>query len=301
VEKIVEQVQTVGCVICGQTDTMVPADKLLYALRDVTATVPSIPLITASILSKKLAESLDALILDVKFGCAAFMQTKDQARELAQSMVTLGKECGVNTRAVLNNMDIPTGRAAGNWLEVKEAVECLRFKAETSVSELVVELAGELLNQTGRVEIAQQGVFPLAIKEMQSGRALAKWEQMLAAQGTDMQLYEQKLAQDTTAPVVLELKAPQSAIIGACNARISGEIVRDLGGGRLTKESAINHDVGIDQMKKPGEAVHAGDLLARVHAATHDEANAAMTRLKSAFTFSDEPPVLYVPNCEVIT
>src|SRR5206468_178256 len=119
-ERIIEIVQSVGCVICGQTPTMVPADKELYALRDVTGTVPSIPLIVASILSKKLAEGLDALVLDVKFGTAAFMPTQQKARDLARAMVELGNNCGVNTRALLTNMDTPVGRAAGNWLEVKE-------------------------------------------------------------------------------------------------------------------------------------------------------------------------------------
>ena len=124
-KQIIAQVQRVGCVICGQTDKMVPADKKIYALRDASGTVPSIPLITASILSKKLAESLDALILDVKFGCAAFMQTKADARKLAKAMVALGNQCGVTTRAILTDMNTPLGRAAGNWLEVKESVACL--------------------------------------------------------------------------------------------------------------------------------------------------------------------------------
>ena len=123
-ERIIEIVQTVGCVICGQTARMVPADKGLYALRDATATVPSIPLIVASILSKKLAEGLNALVLDVKFGAAAFMPTQEKARELAQTLVALGNECGVNTRALLTDMQTPLGRAAGNWLEVKESVLC---------------------------------------------------------------------------------------------------------------------------------------------------------------------------------
>ena len=134
-EKIIAQVQKVGCVICGQTDKMVPADKKIYALRDASGTVPSIPLIVASILSKKLAESLDALILDVKFGCAAFMQTKTDARKLAKAMVALGNECGTNTRAILTDMNTPLGRAAGNWLEVKESVDCLEKKGpDDSVS-----------------------------------------------------------------------------------------------------------------------------------------------------------------------
>ncbi len=143
--RIIEQVQNIGCVICGQTDRMVPADKALYALRDVTGTVPSIPLITASILSKKLAEGISALVLDVKFGAAAFMQTKETARELAQTMVSLGHECGVNTRALLTNMDVPLGRAAGNWLEVKEAVACLECRGPDDLQELVVECAAHLL------------------------------------------------------------------------------------------------------------------------------------------------------------
>src|SRR5271154_6314665 len=124
-QKIIAQVRKVGCVICGQTDKMVPADKKIYALRDASGTVPSIPLIVASILSKKLAENLDALILDVKFGRAAFMQTKADARKLAKAMVALGNQCGVNTRAILTDMNTPLGRAAGNWLEVKESVACL--------------------------------------------------------------------------------------------------------------------------------------------------------------------------------
>ena len=151
-KKIVAQVQRVGCVICGQTDRMVPADKKLYALRDVTGTVPSIPLITASILSKKLAESLDALVLDVKFGCAAFMQTKADARKLAKAMVALGNQCGVNTRAILTDMNTPLGRAAGNWLEVKESVACLDDKGPEDLHELVIAFAAHLLVQSGKAK-----------------------------------------------------------------------------------------------------------------------------------------------------
>src|SRR5690242_10774316 len=149
-EQIVDIVQKVGCVICGQTERMVPADKKLYALRDVTGTVPSIPLIVSSILSKKLAENLDALVLDVKFGAAAFMPTKAEARKLARAMVSLGNECGTKTRALLTDMDNPVGRAAGNWLEVKESVACLdRRTGFQPVSNLPKKTESE----TGRMSV----------------------------------------------------------------------------------------------------------------------------------------------------
>ena len=139
----------------GQTERLVPADRKLYALRDVTATVPSIPLITASILSKKLAEGLDALIMDVKFGPAAFMPTPEAARELAQSIVSLARDCGVNTRAMLTDLRTPHGRAAGNWLEVKEAVQCLEGRGPADLQALVVECAASLL-EIGRASCRER-------------------------------------------------------------------------------------------------------------------------------------------------
>ena len=309
-ERIKEIVQSVGCVICGQTASMVPADKGIYALRDVTGTVPSIPLIVASILSKKLAESLDALVLDVKFGRAAFMPTLEKARELARALVTLSNECGVNTRALLTDMDTPLGRAAGNWLEVKESVACLEGgqvgtrstashsgrevrdaveRVPTDLKELVLACAAHLLVQTGKAKsldaARQQAADCLA-----SGKPLAKWNEMLAAQGTDLAAYDRKLALDHAAPVVAELKAPQAGFVSLCDARILGEVIRELGGGRLTKESVLNYDVGVDALAKPGETVQAGHPLARIHAADTTGAEAACARLKVAFQISAQPP-----------
>src|SRR5271157_1811004 len=183
--KIVEQVQKTGCVICGQTDRMVPADKKLYALRDASGTVPSIPLITASILSKKLAESLDALILDVKFGCAAFMQTKADARKLAKAMVALGNECGTNTRDILTDMNTPLGRAAGNWLEVKESVDCLENKGPDDLRQLVVDSAAHLLVQTRRSK-SLATARRQAEDCLDSGAPRKKWDEILIAQGANM-------------------------------------------------------------------------------------------------------------------
>jgi pyrimidine-nucleoside phosphorylase len=306
--RIVDTVQSVGCVICGQTDRMVPADKKLYALRDVTGTVPSIPLIVASILSKKLAESLDALVLDVKFGRAAFMQTKAEARKLAKAMVALGSQCGVNTRAILTNMDVPLGRAAGNWLEVKESVACLepnvlrasrrqikqscRQDAGGTLSDLrqlVLTCAAHLLVQTKKAR-SLTTAFVQAETCLASGAPRRKWDEMLVAQGADLDAFNRKLALDHTAPGVLALKADRSGFIAKCDARIIGEVVRDLGGGRLTKEAVINFDVGLDQLAKPGEAVKAGSTLARIHAADRRQAKLASIRLRSAFEIASTPP-----------
>ena len=308
--KIVEQVQKVGCVICGQTDRMVPADKKIYALRDVSGTVPSIPLITASILSKKLAESLDALVLDVKFGCAAFMQTRTDARKLAKAMVALGNECGVNTRAVLTDMNTPLGRAAGNWLEVKESVACLdpsvlpasRWQGKSSqfcrqdasstfadLRSLVLDCAAHLLVQTRKAK-----TLAAARKQaedcLNSGAPRKKWDEMLVAQGADLGAFNKKLALDTTAPVIIELKAEKPGFVAKCDARIIGEVVRDLGGGRLTKDSAINYDVGVDQIAKPGERVEKSERLCRVHATDSVQTKSAIARLKTAFEISTKQP-----------
>jgi pyrimidine-nucleoside phosphorylase len=320
-EKIVEQVQKTGCVICGQTDRMVPADKKIYALRDVSGTVPSIPLITASILSKKLAESLDALVLDVKFGCAAFMQTKTDARKLAKAMVALGNECGVNTRALLTDMNTPLGRAAGNWLEVKESVAVLECgtcfqpvsdlkknrKNETGrmpvppsdLRSLVLDCAAHLLVQTRKAR-SLVAARKRAEDCLNSGAPRKKWDEMLVAQGANLGAFNKKLALDHTAPVVVELKAEKPGFVSRCDARLIGEVIRDLGGGRLTKESAINYDVGIDRLAKPGEAVRENSVLARIHGPGQSQAKPACVRLKAAFEISAKPPVLTKLVAEII-
>jgi pyrimidine-nucleoside phosphorylase len=310
-ERIMEIVADVGCVICGQTSSMVPADKSLYALRDVTATVPSIPLIVASILSKKLAEGLDALVLDVKFGAAAFMPTIEKAQELARAMVALGNECGVNTRALLTNMDAPIGRAAGNWLEVKEAVACLEpnmagtrstasHSAPDELRELVVTCAAHLLVQAGKVKSIDPA-RQRAEQCLDSGGPREKWNDMLAAQGADLAAFNRKLALDHTAPIVVELKASSGGFVSRCDARIIGEVVRDLGGGRVTKDSVINFDVGVDALAKPGESASAGSVLARVHAIDKSQAADACARLAPAFEISNQATTRIPLISEVLT
>jgi pyrimidine-nucleoside phosphorylase len=288
-DRLVDQVQSLGCAICGQTDRMVPADKALYALRDVTGTVPSLPLITASILSKKLAESLQALVLDVKFGSAAFMQTREQARALAVSMTTLGRACGVNTRALLTDMNTPLGRAAGNWLEVKESVACLEGRGPADLEELVLACAAQLVAHTGRAaDLASARQCAAAC--LASGEPRRKWDQMLLAQGADLEACERKLAREHTAPVVRTVRAPRSGVVTRCDAGVLGRVIRELGGGRLAKDTPVHPEVGLDALVKPGEAVSAGAVLARVHAANEADAEGAASRVLEAFAFADAPP-----------
>jgi len=297
--RIIDQVQSIGVAMAGQTDTMVPADKKLYALRDVTGTVPSIPLITASILSKKLSEGLDALILDVKFGTAAFMQTREQAHALAQSIVSLARDCGVNTRALITDMNTPLGRAAGNWLEVKESVECLEGRGPEDLNQLVIECATHLLAQTERASDLN-AARTQATKCLASGQPRRKWDELLIAQGADLDVFNRQLALDHTAPVVRELPAPRSGYVTRCGAQIIGEVVRELGGGRLTKDTVINSAVGIDRLAKPGDKLEAGAQLCRIHAHDPSAASEAAARLTAAFELSDEAPMATALIQEII-
>jgi thymidine phosphorylase len=264
---------------------MVPADKKIYALRDASGTVPSIPLITASILSKKLAENLAALILDVKFGSAAFMQTKAAARKLAKAMVDLGHECGTNTRAILTDMNTPLGNAAGNWLEVKESVECLENRGPSDLRLLVVECAVHLLLQGSK---AKSPVMARRLVEdtLKSGLPRKKWDEMLVAQGADLGGFNKKLLRDSTAQIVSAVRSTKAGYVSECDARVIGEVIRDLGGGRLTKESVVNYDVGVDRLVKRGGRVEKGGVLCRVHAANVGQAKDAMARLLAAFEIS---------------
>ena len=293
VEDIVRQTQNVGCVICGQTVEMVPADKKIYALRDASGTVPSIPLIVASILSKKLAENLDALVLDVKFGSAAFMRTRTDARKLAAAMVALGNDCGVKTCAILSDMNTPLGRAAGNWLEVKESVACLEKETGgatiTDLRDIVLMCAAHLLEQTRKAKNFK-AAMKLAADCLDSGAPRKKFDEMLLAQGADLPAFNKKLSLDSTAPVVAEVKSRRAGFVTRCDARILGEVIRGLGGGRLTKESAINYDVGIDRIGKPGDRVRRGGALARIHAASKKDAEAAVAWIESAFEISTKKP-----------
>lgn len=247
----------IGVVMMGQTDRFCPADKKLYALRDVTGTVPSIPLITASIMSKKLAESLDRLVLDVKYGGGAFMRTKADAEKLAAEMIAVGREMGVEVHALLNPMDEPTGRAVGNALEVSEAIECLNGGGPADLRGLVLDLS-EKIAGVSRGELERL---------LDDGSARAKFDALVAGQGADPADLE-RLAEIHRAPIIREVLAPAGGVITRVDAGLIGQAALQLGGGRARADDGVDFAVGFDQLVKVGETVHHGEPVCRIHART---------------------------------
>lgn len=244
-----------GVVMMGQTDRFCPADRKLYALRDVTGTVPSIPLITASIMSKKLAESLDRLVLDVKFGTGAFMRTRTHAEELADSMKALGAEMQVNVHTLLHPMSEPTGRAVGNALEVIEALECLEGGGPEDLRTIVLDLA-EPVAGVSRSTLASL---------IDDGSARAKFDEIVRAQGGNPDDLSQ-LARIHRAPVIREVLANSTGTIRSMDAGWIGQAALQLGAGRTKAEDAVDFAVGFDHLRKSGESIHAGQALCRIHA-----------------------------------
>jgi pyrimidine-nucleoside phosphorylase len=268
----------VGCVITGATGEIAPADKKLYALRDVTATVPSIPLITASIMSKKLAESLDALVLDVKFGSGAFMKSLDEARALARSLVETGQRMGVKTTALLTDMNQPLGRMAGNLVEVHEAMATLEGREPDHLWHCTRELGIELLLLTSIAARREQAAKTLDA-EIASGRALAKFHEMVAAQGGDlMQL--PPLGQSH------EILAEQTGYVATINTEQLGLAIIELGGGRKVMSDKIDHRVGLEMLVRVGDKIDQGQPLMRVFA-SYEQCKQVRSTLSGAVTISE--------------
>lgn len=269
--------ERVGCVITGASPEIAPADRKLYALRDVTATVASIPLITASILSKKLAEGLDALVLDVKVGSGAFMKTLDQATQLARSLVATGNRLGVKTTALLTNMDQPLGRMVGNAVEVNEVVESLSGYGHPVLTDMSVELGCELLVATGESNVNH----PL-FGHLDFGAALAKFREMVTAQGGDLD------APRIVAPAH-EVSAEREGYVYRVDSAGLGQVVIDLGGGRRVMTDKIDHSVGLEMLVGLGQTVQAGEPLVRAFA-PHDRIEAVLENIRRSITISDTPP-----------
>ncbi len=253
-ETAAAQLEKIGVVMMGQTERFCPADKKLYALRDVTGTVPSIPLITASIMSKKLAESLDRLVLDVKFGTGAFMRTKKDAQALADSMIAVGREMGVEVHAILNPMSEPTGRTVGNALEVIEALECLDGAGPEDLRNVTLDLA-EKIAGVPRADLERW---------IDDGSARRKFVEIVASQGGDPADLP-RLAAIHQAPEIREVLAPTHGVIDKVDAGLIGQASVQLGAGRARATDGVDHAVGFDRLIKIGEHAHAGQPLCRIH------------------------------------
>src|SRR6478672_5647588 len=283
-EEFLEQVREVGLAIIGQTADLVPADKLLYGLRDVTATVDNVSLIAASIMSKKIAAGADAIVLDVKVGDGAFMKTIDDARQLAQMMLELGKHAGREVVCVLTDMDQPLGHAVGNALEIRETIATLRGKGPSDFTELVVDASAHLLALSDLGIDSVEG-RARAAAAVQDGAALAMYERWIAAQGGDP-----AEAALPSAPVVTEVLAGADGFVRSIGAVDIGMAALRLGAGRQTKDDTIDHAVGIRCLKKRGDAVAAGGVLAEVHARDDASAKRAQAEVLAAYELGGDAP-----------
>jgi pyrimidine-nucleoside phosphorylase len=287
VEEVKAQVAEIGIVLTGQTVDLAPADGKLYALRDVTATVESIPLIVSSIMSKKLAAGANAIVLDVKVGKGAFMKTMEQAEALAHGMVRMGTQAGRDVVALISDMDQPLGWAVGNALEVREAIDTLHGGGPRDFREHCLTVAAEMLMLSDRAEDASTALT-LGLETLSSGAAWDKFRQMVEAQGGEVSCVDdpEKLAQ---APFVEPVPAPRSGYLAGLNAVEVGWAVVYLGGGAEEKGQPIDHSVGVVVRHKVGDLVQEGTPLFTVHASDEGKLAAARERVLAAHMFSDEP------------
>ena len=255
-KEFIEQVKAIGISLIGQSEHLVKADKLLYALRDVTATVDSIPLIASSVMSKKIAAGADKILLDVTVGQGAFMKNMSDAEKLSETMVALGREVNRETIAVITDMSQPLGKAIGNRLEITEALEIMQGKGREDITDFICELA-EILLTLAQVDVSQEDIR----HHLVGGQALAKFEELIQAQGGDLQdLYRQ-----SSAPVVTEIFADEAGYIEELPAMAFGKFAMQLGAGRATKTDSLNYETGIVFEKKVGDSVAQGDLIAKVY------------------------------------
>ena len=276
-DAMMRQLEDVGAVICAAGSGLAPADKKLYALRDVTGTVEAIPLIASSIMSKKIAEGTGALVLDVKVGSGAFMKTVDDARELARTMVDLGTDAGVTTVALLTDMTTPLGLTAGNALEVRESVEVLAGGGPADVVELTVALAREMLSAAGLSDVDPADALA-------DGRAMDVWRRMVAAQGGDP---DAELPTSTEQHVI---NAPASGVLRSLDAYAVGVAAWRLGAGRARKEDPVQAGAGVEMHAKPGDSVTTGQPLLTLHTDTPERFDRAVASLEGAWTIGEDRP-----------
>ena len=284
-----KQLAEIGLVMIGQTDDIAPADRKLYALRDVTSTVEFVPFIAASILSKKLAEGIDALVLDVKFGSGAFMQAEKDARFLAQTLVGVSERFGKPAVALLTDMDQPLGRAVGNWPEVAESIALLRGEAPEDLMEVTMALAAEMIVAGGKAASLLEGTAK-AQEAIHSGAAWERFRAMVRAQGGDVAVVDDPNGR-TSEAITADVHAPADATgyVSRIDALGVGRAMISLGAGRRTKEDAVDPLAGCLLIKRQGDVVAPGDVLARVTASTEERMEEAMASLAAAWTYGAHP------------
>jgi len=286
-EQFKSQLREVGLVVIGQTDDFTPADGKLYALRDVTGTVQSLPLIASSIISKKIATGAKCIMLDVKMGKGAFMRTKDDAVALAELMVKIGRGVGRTIRAAISDMNQPLGLAVGNALEMKEAIETLRGRGPQDFLEHCLVIAGQMVMMCGHASDENEARSAL-IESLQAGRAWDKFREWLAAQGGDVAFVDRP-SMLPSAMLIEVVAAPQSGYVSGIDALEVGLVAVQLGGGRAKKGDAIDQSVGVVLGPKVGDPVQQGQPICTIHANSADRLREARRRLLGAYTFSSEP------------
>ena len=286
-DEFAAQVKKCSLAVIGQSANLAPADKKLYALRDVTATVNSIPLIASSIMSKKLAAGTRSIVLDVKCGSGAFMNTPELARELAEAMVAIGKSRGRRTAAVITNMDLPLGHAIGNALEVKEAIEVLTGKGPGDLREVCLKLASVMLSLS--LGMTEEEGFALASNTLKSGKAYEKFCEWISLQGGDV-AYARDPSLFGRSTYEREIKAGRDGYILSSNAEAIGIAAMKLGAGRETKDDLIEFKAGIRLLKKPCDEVKASDTIAVLYTEKKEALDEAEKIVLNALTFTDNPP-----------
>ena len=291
-DDFIKQVNEIGIAIIGQSATLVPADQKMYALRDVTATVDCIPLIASSIMSKKLASGSDTILLDVKYGEGAFMQTKEEAKRLAQTMIEIGQHLGKDTRAAISNMNQPLGKAIGNSLEVIEAIDTLNGSGPEDLLNLCLEAGSHMLVQAKKCK-NEESALKMLKRVIDTGQALDKFKEMVKYQhGNDEYIGNPELF--TKAKLIIEVKAKQAGYIQTLEAKTLGIVSMKLGGGRQTKDDVIDHSVGIILNKKVGDQCKVGEVLAYIHA-NNEVSDELINELYGAYKIVDffvEKPIL---------
>lgn len=289
-EQFVSQVNRIGLSLVGQTGQLAPADKLLYALRDVTATVESIPLIASSIMSKKIAAGADGFVLDVKVGKGAFMKTEEDAVELAKTMVQIGQLAGRDTMALVTDMNQPLGRAIGNALEVKEAIRTLRGEGPERLTGLCIELAVEMVLMAGGAS-SRQEARQSVLESLRSGSALHKLRELIEAQGGDGRVVDDPSILPQ-ASYTKDILAGQSGYLQAIDPLMIGMVAMELGAGREHKDSVIDLAVGIELQTEVGDYVHDQTVLARIYANDQSKLEQGARQVLQAFQFSESQPLL---------